>query len=282
MNPPGPLILQGNVAETWRRWKQRFELYLIASGNETKGEDIKSAILLHAVGEEALKIYNTFTWDAVGDDRKTQKILEKFTSYCKPKRNIIWERHVFNTRSQQPDESIDQYATDLKIKAMSCEFGTLKDCLIRDRIVCGIQDKQTRRQLLKEPNLTLSQAIDICRVSETTKSQLKTFENEPSNDTTPTIEHEINNIKRIEYTDRRSKCGKCGNDHHPRQRCPATGAQCHKCGKPNHFARVCRSQNTTQRGDRKIQVIEDQEESDSDPDGLTIYAVTNDNNPQKD
>ena len=111
MNLPGQLSFHGNVADNWRKWKQRFEIYLTASGNDTKGEDVKSAILLHAVGEEALEIYNTFTWDAAGDDRKTNKILEKFTSYCEPKKNITWERHVFNSTIQQPDETIDQYVT---------------------------------------------------------------------------------------------------------------------------------------------------------------------------
>jgi plasmid maintenance system killer protein len=275
MNPPGPLSLHGNVADNWRKWKQRFELYLTASGNDTKGEEIKSAILLHAVGEEALEIYNTFTWDAAGDERRTNTILEKFTSYCEPKKNLTWERHVFNTRNQQADETIDKYVTDLKIKAMSCEFGVLKDSLIRDRIVCGIQDKQTRRQLLKEPNLTLSQAIDICRASETTKSQLKFFDSEPPDTIPYTEDHEINVMKRREYT----ACSKCGKDHLPHQRCPAAGAQCHKCGKMNHFARVCRSQLPIPRGNKRVQVVE--EESDNEDD-LKIYTVTSKHKSQKD
>ena len=37
-------------------------------------------------------------------------------------------------------ESIDAYVTDLHNKAARCEFGVLKDGLICDWIVCGIND----------------------------------------------------------------------------------------------------------------------------------------------
>ena len=39
------------------------------------------------------------------------------------------KRHKFNTRNQQVGETIDQYVTDLKTKAQTCEFAILKDSL---------------------------------------------------------------------------------------------------------------------------------------------------------
>lgn len=62
LQPPGPLNLQGNLAENWRKWKQRFQLFSSASGLSEKDEKVQSATLLHVAGEEALEIYNTFTW----------------------------------------------------------------------------------------------------------------------------------------------------------------------------------------------------------------------------
>ena len=53
---------------------------------------------------------------------KASKILEKFEAYCTPRKNVTWQRHLFNTRNQRSDESFDQYLTDLKTKAQSCEF----------------------------------------------------------------------------------------------------------------------------------------------------------------
>ena len=85
------------------------------------------------------------------------------------------KRHKFNTRNQQVGKTIDQYVTDLKTKAQTCKFANLKDSLIRDHIVCGIICDRTRARLLKDSELTLQKASDICRANETTPSQLKTL-----------------------------------------------------------------------------------------------------------
>lgn len=62
---------------------------------------------------------------------------------------------LFRSRLQQPGESFDNSGTNLKIKAQSCNFGTLKDSTIRDQIVFGIGDKKIRERLLREPELKL-------------------------------------------------------------------------------------------------------------------------------
>ena len=100
--PPEPLNLEGNLSENWRRWKQRFELYLEASGISDKEDNTKAATLLHVAGAEALEVYNTSTWDTDGDNMKVKPIMDKFEAYCNPRKNVTWERHVFNNRIQQP------------------------------------------------------------------------------------------------------------------------------------------------------------------------------------
>ena len=274
LQPPGPLNLQGNLAENWRRWRQRFELFSSASGLSEKDEKVQSATLLHVAGEEALEIYNTFAWDHEGDENKVNTIMAKFEAYCYPRKNVTWERHVFNTRNQQIGETIDQYVTDLKTKAKTCEFGTLTDSLIRDRIVCGIINDQTRGRLLREPELTLQKALDICRTNEITTVQMKSL---ASAAMPITDKMEVNAVEKDRpkpQGDRRKfQCGKCGNLHTRQQVCPAIGAECHKCGRKNHFARVCRS-NSKKIGKPKLHSIE-QNSSDED-DGMYI-AMVNDN-----
>jgi len=52
-------------------------------------------------------------------------------------------------------------------------FEDLDDSLIRDRIVVGIRDEPTRRRLLQQKKLTLSDAIDTCKASEATSRRLR-------------------------------------------------------------------------------------------------------------
>ena len=101
------------------------------------------------------------------------KVLELWANHCTRKTNIIYERFKFNNRSQEQTESIDTYITTLRALAETCEFGTLKDDLIRDRIVCDVRDNGIRRKLLKESGLSLPKCVDICRANEDSTAQLK-------------------------------------------------------------------------------------------------------------
>ena len=75
--------------------------------------------LLHVISADAIEVYNTFTW---GDKEKVADIFKNSKPTATSRKNIICERHMFNTRVQKEGERIDAYVTDLKQKAASCEF----------------------------------------------------------------------------------------------------------------------------------------------------------------
>ena len=56
---------------------------------------------------------------------------------------------------------------------MKREFGTMKNSLIKDRIVLGINNTKTRERLLRVPDLTLEKALDVVRSAEATEMQMK-------------------------------------------------------------------------------------------------------------
>lgn len=56
LSPPSSMLLTGNLSENWKRFKQRFNIYLAASGAEGNNEKLKAHILLHVIGEDALDI----------------------------------------------------------------------------------------------------------------------------------------------------------------------------------------------------------------------------------
>ena len=174
---PSQLSFEGNLAENWRRFKQKFEIFIIASGFEKKSDKEKYCMFLNIAGEQAIEVYNTFSFDEKEvDDLKV--LMNKFEAYCNPKRNITYERHLFNTRVQNVGETIDAYVTELKIQAKNCEFGALCDELIRDRIVVGIRDDAVRSRLLRETELDLQKTVDICRASEQSKSHMNAIKKE--------------------------------------------------------------------------------------------------------
>ncbi|XP_035232918.1 uncharacterized protein LOC118204730 [Stegodyphus dumicola] len=159
------------------------------------------------------------------------------------KKNIIYER-LFFTRNQTASETIDEYVTDLRNKARTCEFAQLKDSLIKDKIVCGIKDDVVRARLLHETELTLEKALDICRSAEISAHQMKIIKDE---ETAVNLvkkklsKHNKNTYKEVNTDKQKTKiCSKCGTSHEYRM-CPAYGKICHKCKKANHFASQCKS-----------------------------------------
>ena len=67
--------------------------------------------------------------------------------------------------------SMDSFITDFYCLAEYCELGTLKDDLIRVRIVFGLRDRKLSEQLQLHSQLTLETAVTKARQSETVKKQ---------------------------------------------------------------------------------------------------------------
>ena len=86
--------------------------------------------------------------------------------------------YKFNTRVQRNEETANQYVTELKLLAKNCNFGALKDELIRDCVVYGINSERVKERLLREENLTLEKALLLCRVNEQSSKQLRGMKEE--------------------------------------------------------------------------------------------------------
>ena len=173
IQPPAPLSFSGDLAANWKHFHQVWTNYTIITGQEKQTEEYKVALFLHCIGSEALKTFNGFSFDDESDRKKLDKVIEKFEEYTIGRINETFERYRFNSRNQEPSEGIDAYVSALRNLAKTCNFGSLHDSLVRDRIVFGVQSKHTRQKLLQERKLTLEKCIDICRSNEATSSQMK-------------------------------------------------------------------------------------------------------------
>lgn len=138
----------------------------------------------------------------------------------------------------------------------SCEFLTLNDSLIRDRIVRGVYNKDVQEKLLNTVNLTLDKAVELCRNKEISKVQVERVQGSLS-----VVSEKINKIDINSTNDRRSnpsnKSSKglgiisyknCGSNHEIRN-CSAYGKKCNRCRWYNHFEKCCRQRRVNQLGE---------------------------------
>ena len=71
------------------------------------------------------------------------------------------------------------YLTDLRHLVKNCNFcNCLCDTLLRDRIVMGIHDNETRKRLLDMKDLALDQCVDVCRAYEATETCMQSIATE--------------------------------------------------------------------------------------------------------
>ena len=253
--PPTPLEMSGNVSENWKKFKQHFQPYIDATGASEKSDKQQMSLLIHVIGESALEVYNTFVWEETEDRMKLAKVLEHFDEYCTPKTNLTLERFHFNQCVQETGEGVDAYLTRIKKHSKTCEFGDLKDSLVKDCLVCGIADNVTRERLLREENLTLEKAVKICKAAELVKERSKELQSTLS---TPTTVHAVqtrgkqpsqSGKKPTPVEAKLDKSDKSGEKHHCRRcatwhvsgKCPTCGQTCGLCKRMNHYAKCCLS-----------------------------------------
>lgn len=216
----------------WTRWKSSFNLYMIGSGAIKLKEEEKIAILLHCIGDEARTVSETFE---IPDKEMTyDNIIKKFEEYYVPALNESVETFKFNSRTQGADETFEKFETDLRQLSNNCNFGSLRDRLIRDRIVAGIKCKVVQDRLLRTPNLTLSKACEIAKAAEQTMEQAAAINNGQLADVQAVYQQQRKN----KTEKKQIVCGKCGKTHKYKE-CPAYGKQCHTCKGNNHFSNMC-------------------------------------------
>jgi hypothetical protein len=132
--------------------------------------------------------------------------------------------------------------------------------MIRDRLVFGCLDQDARRRVFREPDITLEKAVELLRVSEVSKEQLKKMG----------FDKELHSMKKLRKPEAKKdvkpkfkptgekakekaeprKCRFCNTSHvFAKLKCPAWGKQCSVCKKPNHLpgSSVCKGATTTER-----------------------------------
>ncbi|XP_072384453.1 uncharacterized protein [Diabrotica undecimpunctata] len=142
--------MQGNLAHNWGEWSINFKIFLRATGLEEENDARKVALLLHYIGTDARNIYKSFE---VNMDTVTFKeVVGKFEKYCNPKKNLTVERHYFLTRVQKDGETIEDFMTSLKNLSLTCELRILKESLVCDMFIIGLNPKyhSIKQKLLQE------------------------------------------------------------------------------------------------------------------------------------
>ena len=103
-----------------------------------------------------------------------------------PKPSVIVQRYRFNSHNRQSGESVAAYIAELRHLSEHCEFGTTLNQMLRDRLVCGVEEPKIQRRLLAEPDLTFDKEFELALAAEAAEKNAK--------DLQPTMSSTVNRM----------------------------------------------------------------------------------------
>uniref|UniRef100_A0A1I8IKH4 CCHC-type domain-containing protein n=1 Tax=Macrostomum lignano TaxID=282301 RepID=A0A1I8IKH4_9PLAT len=233
-------------AQRWKTWARRFNSYIRAAGITDATQQLE--LLVYTAGE---KLEDFMEDNSVQKGKSTNELIQKLQEIFDQKNSVVFLRYQFETCRQEEGESIDAWYHRLRKAADQCEFGELRDSLIRDKVVAHYRSEKIRRELLQLNDICLADVLKRIRAREAAEQQAQAMEENSSGGagamTTANVAALGPPRARPSQPFRRDpamkdggiSCERCGRPGH--RTCEAARDKaCRRCGKIGHFARACR------------------------------------------
>ena len=213
-----------NETDGWRHYIERVNHFFEA--NEITDPDKRRSIFLVCVGAKTYKLVRSLVAPEDPKDKSYEDLAKLLQDHFMPKPSAIVQRFKFNTRSQQPGETIAMFLAELRHLFEQCEFGITLDEMLRDRLVCGVRDIRIQRRLLAEPKLTLKRTLDLALATEAADkdaSEIQKADGQGGDASVNKVDVKVNKGSDV-------KCSHCGGNHYPKS-CHFKDAKCYCCCK---------------------------------------------------
>ena len=191
-------------------------------------------------------------------------MVKKLKDRYQPTQNKILANYDFHRLVQRPMETFDVFCNRVKQDARSCDFScgaacTVKDTLIRDRIVIGTSDDQIRKCALNE-QWTLADLLAKGRQMEAAAHGAQKIKEEIKVKPEPVEGAGVQRTRAGKYSrkggkgQKKNKCPNCSNPSCAGgKKCFAYGKECFDCHKENHMkgSAACKGRDKPRKENRK-------------------------------
>ena len=158
-------VMVNSDSEDWISYTERLELYFVANGIEDATK--RQAILLSVCGPSTYQLIRDLLSPTKPTDKSFAELVTLVKEHQQPAPSFIVQRYNFNTRVQQPGETISAFVAQLRKIARDCQYGETLEDMLRDCLVCGCRDHRLQCKLLSDPALTFKKAMTIAKSNET-------------------------------------------------------------------------------------------------------------------
>ena len=124
-----------SLAEDYRKWREQIDVYLTACGANEKPKKVSKCIILNCAGPGIISAAKQLVYTEDENEEDPGKLLNKIAAYCNPQKHESLDAYLFWNIDGKPGTSFDYFLNELKSKADPCNLGTIKDRLLRDKII---------------------------------------------------------------------------------------------------------------------------------------------------
>jgi len=146
-------IEEYNENDSWIEYTERLKQYFAA--NEITDNNKKRVVLPSVCGAKTYKLIRNLVNPRKPTDKSFVKLVNLVKNHLNPRPSCIVYRFKFNSRFRQQRETIQQYVAELRNLSEHCDFGDQLEKMLRDQLVCGLNDEWIQRRLLAESQLEL-------------------------------------------------------------------------------------------------------------------------------
>ncbi len=119
------------------------------------------------IGASTYKLMHSLISPSRPGEKTYTELTPALSRHFHPTPSVIIERFRFHSRVRKLGESVAQFVAELRCLSQFCGFGDTLEDMLRDRLVCGMDDNSLQRRLLAEQGLTYTKAVYLAQRNET-------------------------------------------------------------------------------------------------------------------
>ena len=228
--------------EEWSQYVECLMQFFLANGIDEAEK--KRAVFLSVIGLATFKLLRNLLAPEKPGEKAYDALITTLSAHFSPAPSEIVQRFKFHSRFRNPGESVATFVSEIRSLAEFCNFGHTLEEMLRDRIVCGINDDTIQCRLLAEPELTYKKVLEISQGIEAANRNMRELHQPSANSSKQrdiaNVNNEINKVA-PNPTGKSETCYRCGKTGHKPAACRFKDATCRFCGKVGHLKAVCYS-----------------------------------------
>ncbi|XP_040069342.2 uncharacterized protein LOC115329771 isoform X2 [Ixodes scapularis] len=223
------------AVDKWPAYQIRLEAFF--EGNGVTDGKKKRALLVAALSTNTVDVISGRCAPAKVNELPYSEVVSLLQQHFSPKLNETAQSYKFFSRNQLPGEPVRDFVVAIRQIADTCNFGDTLDRMLKDRIVCGLQNSTVRRQLLAKPFLTRTEAEEVAVAAEMAEENVKEMQRATTED--GGVHAVGSRTARQKWRETESPCSRCGRGGHQPDACRFRSAQCYNCRQRGHIAKAC-------------------------------------------